>query len=52
VAQIKCVFGKRERETAGGFVVDEMPDPVNSILLSGSYATTYEAKDGQLIFNA
>jgi len=33
-----------------GFVVDEMPDPVNLNASFGSYATTYEAKDGLLIF--
>lgn len=33
-----------------GFVVDEMPDPVKLDTSFGSYATTYEVKDGQLIF--
>jgi hypothetical protein len=33
-----------------GFVVDEMPDPVRLDTSFGSYATTYEVKDGQLIF--
>jgi hypothetical protein len=33
-----------------GFVVDEMPDPVKLETPFGSYATTYEVKDGQLLF--
>jgi hypothetical protein len=33
-----------------GFVVDEMPDPVKLEMSFGSYATTYEVKDGQLLF--
>jgi hypothetical protein len=33
-----------------GFVVDEMPDPVKLETSFGSYATTYEVKDGQLLF--
>jgi hypothetical protein len=33
-----------------GFVVDEMPDPVKLDTSFGSYATTYEVKEGQLIF--
>lgn len=33
-----------------GFVVDEMPDAVKLDTSFGSYATTYEVKDGQLIF--
>ena len=33
-----------------GFVVDEMPDPVKLETFFGSYATTYEVKEGQLIF--
>ena len=33
-----------------GFVVDEMPDPVKLVTSFGSYATTYEVKDGQLLF--
>jgi hypothetical protein len=33
-----------------GFVVDEMPDPVKLDTPFGSYATTYEARDGQLLF--
>jgi len=33
-----------------GFGVDEMPDPVKLNTYFGSYATTYEVKDGQLIF--
>jgi hypothetical protein len=33
-----------------GFVVDEMPDPVKLDTSFGSYATTYEVKDGQVLF--
>jgi len=33
-----------------GFVVDEMPDPVKLDTTFGTYSTTYEAKDGQLLF--
>ncbi len=33
-----------------GFAVDEMPDPVKLDTSFGSYSTTYEVKDGQLIF--
>ena len=33
-----------------GFDVDEMPDPVKLDTAFGSYATTYEVKDGQLLF--
>ena len=33
-----------------GFVVDEMPDPINLETPFGKYATTYEVKDGKLIF--
>lgn len=33
-----------------GFVVDEMPDAVKLDTSFGSYATSYEVKDGQLIF--
>jgi hypothetical protein len=33
-----------------GFVVDEMPDPVKLDTTFGTYATTYEAKDGQVLF--
>ena len=33
-----------------GFVVDEMPDPVKLETSFGSYVTTYEVKDGQLLF--
>ena len=33
-----------------GFVVDEMPDAVKLDTSFGSYATTYEVKDGQLLF--
>jgi hypothetical protein len=33
-----------------GFVVDEMPDPVKLETSFGFYATTYEVKDGQLLF--
>lgn len=34
----------------GGFDVDEMPDTVKLDTSFGSYATTYEVKDGQLVF--
>jgi hypothetical protein len=33
-----------------GFDVDEMPDVLKLETAFGSYATTYEAKDGQLVF--
>ncbi len=33
-----------------GFVVDELPDPVNLETSFGKYTTTYEVKDGKLIF--
>jgi transglutaminase-like putative cysteine protease len=33
-----------------GFEVDEMPDAVKLDTSFGSYATTYEVKDGQLVF--
>lgn len=33
-----------------GFDVDEMPDAVKLDTAFGSYATTYEVKDGQLVF--
>jgi hypothetical protein len=33
-----------------GFDVDEMPDAIKLDTAFGSYATTYEVKDGQLIF--
>ena len=33
-----------------GFEVDELPDPVNLDTSFGTYATSYEVKDGQLIF--
>lgn len=33
-----------------GFVVDEMPDPVKLDTAFGTYATTYEVKDGQVLF--
>jgi hypothetical protein len=33
-----------------GFDVDEMPDAVKLDTSFGSYATSYEVKDGQLIF--
>jgi hypothetical protein len=33
-----------------GFVVDEMPDPVKLETSFGSYATTYEVKEDQLLF--
>jgi hypothetical protein len=31
-------------------VVDEMPDPVKVETAFGTYATTYEAKEGVLVF--
>ncbi len=34
-----------------GFAVDEMPDPVKLDTAFGSYATSYEVKDGVLIFS-
>ena len=43
----------REKATfnlPAGFAVDEMPDPVSIQTPFGKYATTYEAKDGKLIF--
>jgi transglutaminase-like putative cysteine protease len=33
-----------------GFLVDEMPDPVKLETSFGSYVTTYEVKDGKLLF--
>ena len=33
-----------------GFAVDELPDPVKLDTPFGSFSTSYEAKDGQLIF--
>jgi len=33
-----------------GFDVDEMPDPVKLETAFGSYSTSYETKDGQLVF--
>ncbi len=33
-----------------GFDVDEMPDPVKLDTPFGSYSTTYEVKDGELLF--
>src|SRR6266850_1898330 len=33
-----------------GFNVDEMPDPVKIDTSFGSYATSYEVKDGELVF--
>ena len=33
-----------------GFAVDELPDPIKLDTAFGSYATTYETKDGQLLF--
>lgn len=33
-----------------GFVVDEVPDAVNIETPFGSYATSYEVKDGELVF--
>ena len=33
-----------------GFIVDEMPDPVKLDTPFGKYSTTYEAKDGKLLF--
>lgn len=37
-------------ELPAGLVVDEMPDPVKIETDFGVYATTYEAKDGVLVF--
>ena len=33
-----------------GFTVDEMPDPVKIQTSFGSYVTSYEVKDNQLVF--
>jgi len=33
-----------------GFLVDEMPDPIKLDAPFGSYSTTYEMKEGQLVF--
>jgi hypothetical protein len=33
-----------------GFIVDELPDPVNLEMPFGKYSTTYEVKDGKLYF--
>ena len=33
-----------------GFYVDEMPDPVKIETTFGSYTTSYENKDGELVF--
>jgi len=33
-----------------GFYVDEMPDPVKIETTFGSYTTSYESKDGELVF--
>jgi hypothetical protein len=33
-----------------GFAVDETPSPVNLETLFGKYTTTYEVKDGKLLF--
>lgn len=33
-----------------GFVVDEMPDPVSITTPFGKYSTTYNVKDGKLVF--
>jgi len=33
-----------------GFVVDEMPEPLNLETPFGKYTTTYEVKDGKLVF--
>ena len=44
-------FGETARfELPAGMVVDEMPDPVKLETSFGVYATTYEAKDGVLLF--
>lgn len=43
----------REKATfnlPAGFVVDEIPTPVSLLTPFGKYATTYEVKDGKLIF--
>jgi hypothetical protein len=34
-----------------GFIVDEMPEPVKLETSFGKYSTTYELKDGKLLFN-
>lgn len=33
-----------------GFAVDEMPDAVNVLTPFGKYSTTYEVKEGKLLF--
>lgn len=33
-----------------GFIVDEMPSPINLKTQFGSYSTRYESKDGKLVF--
>ncbi len=38
-------------ELPPGMVVDEMPDPVKIDTAFGSYVTTYEVKDGVLVFS-
>ncbi len=44
-------FGETARfELPAGMVVDEMPDPVKLETPFGVYTTTYEAKDGVLVF--
>ncbi len=43
----------REKATfnlPAGFIVDEVPNPVSLQTTFGKYATTYEVKDGKLIF--
>jgi hypothetical protein len=37
-------------ELPAGFAVDELPDPLNIETGFGSYKTSYEVKDGELIF--
>jgi hypothetical protein len=34
-----------------GFTVDEMPDPVNLVTPFGKYSTSYQVKEGSLLFN-
>jgi hypothetical protein len=43
-------YSETQVQLPAGFVVDEMPDPVKLDTSFGSYATTYEVKEGQLIF--
>ena len=37
-------------ELPKGFVVDEMPNPLNLSTSFGKYSTSYEVKDGKLLF--